>query len=255
MPLTPAPAPQKQVASLPPKPFQHVDSYATTKVYPALDWKRIDEESGYVDALLISGQNVPAGQVATVGPVDLIQLSGWAGQKSLGMRIHNVVFTICDVVVGSVAVTGKRPDVAKAVHPNLEISGWQARLYGADLPTCPTAILQAWAQPPTGPVIAPLLDSWKISFIDSNAPQQFQITHTKDYLTPDKIPELVWRNIRVKPRAVNLRRCASTKCKKVGRLVKGVIKGAVIEKSDKWALILSEKGSGWIFANLIKVTP
>ena len=114
---------------------------------------------------------------------------------------------------------------------------------------------QAWAQPPTGPVIAPLLGHWEIDLIDSNAPQQFQITRPEVYLTPDKITELVWRNIRVKSRAVNLRRCASTKCKKVGQLVKGVIKGAIVEKRDKWALILSEKGSGWIFAKLIKVLP
>jgi len=188
----------------------------------------------------------------------MIKLSGWAGHSTLGMRFGHIVFSLCGKVVGSTAINFDRRDVAKNVHINLLRSGWNARLSSNHLPTCSNTELRAWGLAPTGKILWPLNDSATIQ-----VPKQKSATvpdippnirPNTEPLHPSRVNSPQLRNITIKPNRANLRQCASTSCKIVGKIKGGTHKGYLVEMQKEWALLQLNAGAGWMARRLFTVS-
>jgi len=242
-----APSPAKiQVpgrVSLPPGfPFS---SFLPAAQYPAAEWRKVDVKAGFVDAVTIAGSGAKVGDV-TPGPTDMIDVVGWAGDGTLGMRMKDVVFSMCGKIVGHVSVGAVRPDVAKVVHPNLAPSGWQARLYVGYLPRCPGAALQVLAITPGTTTVMPVGDPIPVSLpaeakLPADAPKGTLV------FTPRSVVPAKFGPVDVLADNVELRRCASNDCPAVGQLAKARHEAIVAEETqDGWVLLILRDKAGWV---------
>ncbi len=127
-------------------PLVIVDSFPLDAQGATTDWRGIEGSAGHFDQLvLLDGSGATDGGVSTI---DILIARGWAGDTGLGMRLSDVLLARCDRIVAHAKVTLERPDVAKAVHPNLVRSGWEAQLLAGHLPSCGNDDLSAWAVVP-----------------------------------------------------------------------------------------------------------
>lgn len=227
-----------------------VDSYPASDRYPVRGWEIISDSAGFIDAVSVDGRAVPAGETLSATDGSFIELAGWAGQTGLGMRFSQVLLTVCDDVIGAVAVGDERPDVARTVHPNLLRSGWHARLYAGDFPSCKAPVLRAYGRPAIGRTVRPLEGAWPVEVRATGTAGRSTIIHEPDGLRPETAPAVDWRMLRAVPDTLNLRRCGDEACAVVGR-VSGSVVGAVVERSENWLLLQSAAGSGWARAGQI----
>lgn len=229
-----------------PPPLMSVDSYATEHFRSLKDWPQVSGAYGFVDVVAIGGDN--PGQLTSrrLSNDDVLAVSGWAGHQKLGMTMEHVVFALCDQIVGSVPVNTPRPDVAKAVHPYLDKSGWSAQLAVTHLPRCEDAQLMAYGLAFKGPNLWPLSQNTvlalprrgeiKTAKFASRAPVHDPLVR----LTPKA------RNVTVQASALRVRSCGGSKCEVLGRVSKGVYKGYIVERRDGWTLIQFPAVSGWV---------
>ena len=136
-----------------------VNSYAPGREYPLSQWEVVDDPGGFVDAIFVNGELVGLDEVVTVQQGDIIHITGWAGHRLLGMRFPEVLFSACGNIIGGVAVTVARPDVAESAHSNLLYSGWEANLFATDLPACEVPEISVWGRPPVGRTLRALVAS------------------------------------------------------------------------------------------------
>ncbi len=236
-------------------PTVEVGSYAPGSDYPLAEWETINDPAGFVDWVTVNGELIGPDEVISAGPGDMIGIGGWAGHRLLGMRFPEVLFSICDTIIGGVPVNGIRGDIAESVHPNLLYSGWETRLFAADLPHCAKASLSVWGRPPAGVTLRPVIGPRRVDMIDGPMKRAVVVINTEPLVRPEFVRLEKPERIMVPPSGIALRQCAGEQCTVMANLVPGVLDAVFVEESDGWVLIQSAMGSGWIQAYKIGKTP
>lgn len=242
-PVAEAPAPPP-VAPAPAAPARVVDSAERT--YPLTDWRIGQAVGGWIDALG-DGER-------TLGDSDILEISGWAGDGDLGWRARNVAIAVCGAVVASVKVDRPRPDVARAAHPNLGISGWHARLAVAHLPRCEQPRIRAVAQLGDGRFALPLMGDRPLNLAPPGGPRPDLLAPPVPLAPPAQESEL--RVLRITGNT-NVRGCAGTQCAKRATLPAGNYRALVAEEAGDWMLISvpASNIAGWIIKKAVAATP
>ncbi len=246
-PTQPAPPPSAPVA---------VASVPAAETYPVSAWTLAKAPSGFVDSIELEGAPLDLKEAKLLVPADVLTVTGWAGDRALGIRFPAVVLSLCGRVVASTDVGLPRPDVAKAVHPNLGKAGWSARLLVGHLPRCADEKLSGWAVAPFGPVLFPLSGEAKLDLPPAAPLPPGLNVQTHKLVRPDDRPaEPQPVKIEVKG-AVNVRECGSTKCKVVGKLDEGSHLGGLLDQVDGWALVVvPEQATGWLAERVVTMEP
>jgi|GEM_PF-1095637 len=228
-----------------------VDTVVPGDAYALESWSAERTAVGWFDSLTRKNAASPPGSTLPLEPNDIVVAQGWVGDGTLGMRFPYVLLTTCGVVVATVTVDRERPDVAKAVHPHLTRSGWQATLLAGDLPRCGSMTLQAYGVAPARRLIFPLSGEFQLALLDGEAPHSSQVEHRGVLIGPEDIP-LAPRStvLSVKPSRLELRQCGDSKCSVVGSLPIGEHAVSVLDRSPGWVLIFSERGAGWVSSHL-----
>jgi len=230
-----------------------VDTLPPENQYPLSVWYIESIGAGWVDSLRVTGKTArPDGTVPAL-PDDILLAQGWTGDNALGMRLPYVLLTLCDTVIATVPVTGDRPDVAGAIHPHLETSGWQARLLTRHLPRCESSILKAYGVAPARRMVFPLAGEFNLLFLDSAQPStQLLVEHAAPSLRPEHIPALPpSMTIAVQSGRAALKRCGDAKCPSLASLPRGEHRVTVLDQSPDWLLIFSDRGAGWLERKLV----
>lgn len=256
---TPDPTPLNAVQPLPsPVP---VDSYAADAAYDITQWTKGDEFSGYIDAASVNGVALPKGGLPRFAPGDVIVLSGWTGEVNVGIRLPYVMASVCDKVVGHAPVSGHRPDVAKAVHPNLIASGWRMRIALASLPNCEDRSLRVWGVVPgQARLILPLNGHVPMAAPDSgpgpatnpgkNKTPEFQ--NSQPLMTQDITP-LKSLTLMVKADTLNIRACGDATCSITGKFRKGEWTVVKMDESKDWLLVATPERAGWVARRFVQI--
>jgi hypothetical protein len=171
--------------------------------------------------------------------------SGWAGDPGLGLRVGFVGVGACGTVVATVAVGAARPDVRTAVHPNLDRSGWTARIFADHLPNCEGRTLEAYAFLAGGRVLAKLASG--PGALPELAGAGAQPDGPSALLHPSDLagPELGRTRVAVPQ---SLRRCGGTECAETARLPRGEHLLVVLDRREGWALVkaAASDNAGWL---------
>lgn len=236
-------------------PAVEVGSYAPGSEYPVAEWETVDDPAGFVDWITLNDELIGLDEQISVRPGDVIGIGGWAGHRLLGMRFPEVLFSFCDIVIGGVPVKGIRADIAESVHPNLLYSGWEAKLFAADLPNCANAILSVWGRPPVGATLRPIIGAREMDIIDGPSPPKVMVIHTEPLVLPEHAGLADPKRITVSSPGIVLRQCAGESCKIMAQVPSGELDAVFVEESDGWVLIQSAKGSGWVQAHKVAKTP
>lgn len=236
-------------------PAIEVESYAPGSEYPFAEWETVDDPAGFVDWVTVNGELVGLDELVSVRPGDVIGIGGWAGHRLLGMRFPEVLFSICDTVIGGVPVSGIREDISESVHPNLLYSGWEAMLFAADLPDCVNASLSVWGRPPVGATLRPVIGARRIDRIDDPAKPGVMVIHTEPIVRPEHARLAGPERITVPSSGISLRQCAGQSCPVMANVPPGELDAVFVEESDGWMLIQSAKGSGWVQAHRVGKMP
>ena len=228
----------------PTAPEQGVSSYLPAAQYPAAEWRRVETQAGFIDTITIAAtgakldDNVPKA-------TDTLDIAGWIGDPVLGLRFKDVVFSVCGKIVGHTKVGSPRPDVAKAVHPNLAPSGWRARLYVGYLPRCPGASLLVLGVVPGSVTVltvgAPVpLHLPAAEKLPANAPKGAPL------FTPKNVTPARFVPVEILPDNAELRRCGAADCAGVGQVAKGRYQAHIAEEVDGWVLLILSDKAGWL---------
>lgn len=236
-------------------PAVAVGSYAPGSEYPLAEWETVDDPAGFVDWVTVNGELIGLDELISVKPGDVIGLGGWAGHRLLGMRFPEVLFSVCDVVFGGVPVDGIRDDIAESVHPNLLYSGWEAKLYAADLPDCADTRLSVWGRPPVGSTLRPIIGTRKFVKTSDGKKPNVAVIHTEPLVRPEEARLAAPKQLLVPQPGVALRQCAGGSCVVMANIPPGALDAVLVEESDGWILIQSAKGSGWIQARALGESP
>lgn len=219
-------------------------SYLPAAQYPAAEWRRIEAQAGVVESVTVVSTGAKLGD-GMPKVTDMLEVSGWIGDPVLGLRFKDVVFAMCGMIVGHTKISLLRPDVARAVHPNLFLSGWRAKLYVAYLPRCTSATLHVLGVVPGSMTVmsagAPI--PLKLPATDkmlANAPSGAPLFTPKNVTAARFIP------VNVLPDSAELRRCGAVDCAAVGQVAKGRYAGHIAEEANGWVLLIMKDKSGWL---------
>lgn len=240
--------PEPVVATAPPI---IVDSFAPIERMPLDSWSRLNEVSGHVDVFSRVGDGARVEESLLIEPTDILVAQGWAGNFSLGLQFQDVVLSACGQIVARAQVGVSRPDVATAIHPNLEPSGWKAQVLAADLPFCSDSQLRGWAIASGGQaVLVPLVGTFAyVSPTPVDIPNRLSAQKT---VTPQTYPRPQFEPLRVTASKANLRKCGSTSCAVVGQITRGEHVVHIATRGPEWSLILFADGAGWLFNDLFE---
>lgn len=226
------------------QPVQAVSSYLPAAQYPAAEWRRIESQAGFVDAVTIVSTGAKLGD-SVPKATDTLDVTGWVGDPVLGLRFKDVVFAVCGKIVGHAKVGSPRPDVAKAVHPNLVPSGWRAKLFVGYLPRCPGASLLVLGVVPGSMTVitvgAPVpLNLPPAEKPPANAPKGAPLFAPKNVTAARFVP------VEVLPDNAELRHCGASNCTTVAQIPKGRYQGHVADEADGWVLLILSDKAGWL---------
>ncbi|HAT34235.1 MAG TPA: hypothetical protein DCS82_00845, partial [Rhodospirillaceae bacterium] len=236
-----------------------VNTVPSTQQYDIGEWNGIRQFAGWIDQMAVDGIRQPHNGPLQVRPDSIIKLSGWAGHPEFGMRVDNVLISVCKRIVGVAEVTKLRPDVAKKVHMNLLVSGWSATVAVSQMPDCAQRVFSVWALAPIGFNIFPLQGGRFLK------PRPDAGTQTESKPSPVSIssagvlprrvdrenPKVVRFDIRTQ--RLRIRSCPNTKCKVVGKFSKGKHNGFIIDEAENWILVQSGKQVGWIYLPFVDI--
>ena len=231
-----------------------VDSLSRDAQYDILNWNLVAYKSGSVDIVRTEVGAKPMDGVLVLNSGELIVLTGWAGHPKYGLRFRDVLFSLCGKVVGHASVHRARPDVAKAVHPNLGYSGWTAQLAADQLPRCEQQVLQAWGVAPIGRNIFPLNGNASVQFAGAPHSDGNRYFQQVEVLTPERNGAAVLKKITVRASALRVRKCGGTGCDVVGSISAGAYEGYVLEMVAGWTLIQIGKTVGWVSSKFLSAT-
>ncbi|MHB1218447.1 MAG: hypothetical protein ACYC1L_09665 [Alphaproteobacteria bacterium] len=240
----PPPGADVPVAAAPTTPGQGVSSYLPAAQYPAAEWRRIETQAGYVDGVTIASTGAKLGD-SVPRATDMLDVSGWVGDPVLGLRFKDVVFAVCGKIVGHTKVGSPRPDVAKAVHPNLAPSGWQARLYVGYLPRCPGASLLVFGVVPGSMTVVIVGTPVPLKLPAEEKPPA-GAPKGAPLFTPKSVAPARFVSVDVLPDNAELRRCAAADCAAVGQMAKGRYQAHIAEEAGGWVLLILSDKAGWL---------
>lgn len=231
-----------------------LNSYAKEDQYPVTAWSPNQVFAGHVDAFTFAGVALTRELSTQMVDSDVLTVSGWAGDGTLGMRVPSVVFTACGMVVGSAPVDAQRGDVARAVHPNLARSGWSARLLVGHLPRCENMVLKGYAVAPAGQALFALAGELRLDLPARAGGAEGPEFAGSAQLHPRDIPRMLpLVRLTVVSARVNVRHCAGTKCKIVGTLGNGTTNGAVLDETGGWLLGTFGEVAGWVSRRVVRI--
>jgi len=237
----------------PPPPLIKVDSYAPANHRALSNWSQMPGAYGYMDTISIGGDDPGPLTSRPLNNDDVLTLTGWAGHQRLGMTMEHVVLAMCGQLVGSVTVNGPRPDVAKAVHPYLDKSGWYAQLAVAHLPRCDDAKLMAFSLAFKGASLWPLNQNFAVTLPPGDEAKAGQFASRASIHDPNMRVTPEARTITVRASALRVRSCGGAECSVLGRVSKGVYKGYVVERRNGWTLIQLPTMAGWLSEKHIRL--
>lgn len=245
----------RAIAPLAAPPGVEVESYPPGSEYPFAEWETVDDPAGFVDWVTVNGELIGLDERITVRPGDVIGIGGWAGHRLLGMRFPEVLFSVCETVIGGADVNRIRNDIAETVHSNLLYSGWEARLYAADLPACAKASLSVWGRPPVGATLRPVVGIRRIDRIDGSPRTNVTVIYTEPLVRPESAALAMPERVAVPASGIELRQCAGESCAVMADVRSGPLDAVLVEESDGWVLIQSAQGSGWVQAHRLVESP
>lgn len=216
-------------------------------------WNRVAYQAGHVDAVRSARGAVAADGRITVAAGDVVELRGWAGHPAHGLRFRDVLLSLCGKIVGRARVNIDRPDVASAVHPNLSVSGWRAKLAADHMPRCDNAVLQAWGVAPVGHNIFPLFGDTAMSVTGTVQSPTTIFASRWPPLMPANNSEAKLKKIDVRASELPLRKCGAAACEVVGRIAQGTHEGYVLERAGDWSLFQIGASAGWASNKLIAI--
>jgi len=231
-------------------PMVIVDSLLPTAQTALGDWSGIQGSAGYFDQLvLVDGSQLGDSAVSTI---DIMVARGWAGDTGLGMRLSDVLLARCNRIIGRAKVTLDRPDVAKAVHPNLVRSGWEAQLLAGHLPSCGDDDLSAWAVIPGSPaLLISLVGRHAVTVDRIDAPAVSNVSAQSE-VRPETYGAPVKETFEILASRANLRRCGSAACPVTGQIDGGTHWGVLLEDNGEWSLMGFGEQQGWLFNKLYR---
>ncbi len=255
----PAPAPAPVAAPAPPPPPPpppplQLDS--SPSPYPLSRWQLAEPPifGGKVESAKILGRS-DANAQDNLRLDDVVELTGWAGDAALGMRIQTVLFSACDEIFASVPVNGPRPDIAQSVHRNLTPSGWTVRFMIAHVPRCARTEVRIWAAAPGRSLLLPFETLLPLQATPIGV-ERLPATVSRGALAQPPRQLLEPKSFTVPgPGAVTLRGCGATDCASTGTLARGRHAGFVIEAGPEWSLIAVGQRAGWIANASVQIAP
>lgn len=238
------PAPPGAEAAVPVPGDASTSSFPPAAQYPAAEWRGIDAQAGVVDSVIIASKGAPLGDARPL-PTDTLEVTGWLGDPALGLRFKDVLFSMCGKIIGHTKVGSPRPDVVKAVHPNLLPSGWHGRLYVGYLPPCPNPVLHVLGVVPGSMTVMTVGTAVPLKLPvpvkpPSDAPRGAPL------FTPKNVVAARFTAIDVLPDNAEMRRCGAANCTTVGQISKGRYQGHIAEEADGWVLLIMSDKAGWL---------
>ncbi|MDA0786968.1 MAG: hypothetical protein O3B37_11835, partial [Proteobacteria bacterium] len=206
--------------------------------------------AGHFDKLVLV-DGFPLGDAA-VSTIDILVARGWAGDTGLGMRLSDVLLARCNRIIGRAKVTLDRPDVAKAVHPNLVRSGWEAQLLAGHLPSCGDDDLSAWAVIPGSPALLISLVGRHAVTVDRVGAPAVSNVSAQSEIRPETYGAPAKETFEILASRANLRRCGSTTCPVTAQIDRGTHSGVLLDDDGEWSLLGFDNGQGWLFNKLYR---
>jgi hypothetical protein len=252
-PVTPAPPGTPKPLESAPLPPRMVDSAPTT--YPLSNWQIAPPPArgGAIERARILGR-ADASQQGNLRQDDLLEITGWAGDPALGMRVSKVVLAACDQVFASAAVGRQRPDIATSVHRNLGESGWVAEVLLGHVPRCENTVVRAWAVAPGRPLLLETEAELPLP-AEPRPVNPLPAVTLRAPLTGPPAEPLSPSTFLVLDRTAPLRSCAGADCLTVATLQQGRNDGYLVERSGDWVLIAVGSSAGWIADMAIEILP
>lgn len=254
-PAMPAPAPIGTLKPLDttPLPPRMVDSAAVA--YPLSNWQiaPASARGGAIERARILGR-ADASQQGNLRQDDLLEITGWAGDPALGMRVSKVVLSACDRIFASAAVGAARPDIAKSVHRNLGESGWVAEVLLGHVPRCDSTVVRAWAVAPGRPLLLEMEAELPLPAEPRPVTPLPAVTLRTPLAGPPTEP-ISASTFLVLERSLPLRSCGAADCATVATLAQGRNDGYLIERSGDWVLIAVGSNAGWVIDTAIEILP
>jgi len=253
----------KVMVDLPPPeqqapPSVEVDSYPPDALYPLESWQVVNDPAGFVEWAKVDGVIQPIDRPATAMQGQVIEFGGWAGHRLLGMRLAEVLLSVCEIVIAGAPVDIERPDIAETVHPNLTISGWHARLYASDIPACDDPTIRVWGRPPVGTTLRPVVGGRPVEVVertDGGPAVPPTVLHVRPAVLPEQAPSPVGIRLEALHRPLLLRRCADAGCAALAETSETTFEAVVVERHSGWLLLQSAVGSGWVPAGDVVPAP
>lgn len=254
-PAAPAPTARSPAPAPSPLPIA-VASVPAAETYALADWTEAKTPSGFLDGVTLEGASLDPEKSRLLVGEDVLTATGWAGDRALGIRFPKVLLAMCGRIVAAADVGLDRPDVAKAVHPNLAKSGWSARLLVGHLPRCAGATLAAWAVAPFGKVVFPLAGAVALDLPPARPLDPALTVETHPLPRPADMSDAA-KPVKIVARSkVNMRRCGSTRCKVVGQLAPGTHIAGLLDRADGWALVVTQdQATGWLAERVVTIEP
>lgn len=259
----PADQVQRVTVSVPPQPaplpeILSVNSYPPDALYPLESWQVVNDPAGFIDWIKVDGVVQPIDTPVRVTAGQVIEIGGWAGHRLLGMQFEEVLFSVCEIVIGGAPVGLERPDIAENIHPHLGNAGWEAQLYAGDIPACPGTQIRAWGRPPVGTTLRPIVGSRRIEVVEpasGEEPQRARVAHVTPAVLPEQAPSPVSIRLEKLAPEVIFRRCGEATCTPLSKTGKVIFEAVVVERRNGWLLLQSAAGSGWVSAGDVVPAP
>jgi hypothetical protein len=228
------------------EPALVVDSFPPTRHVPLDDWTRSNASAGHFDGVVKEAGRAALAPGEQIGADAVLLASGWSGDPRYGLQFRDVVLTQCDRIIARTRTTLERRDVAGAVHPNLDRSGWQALVHAADLAFCSDPAIRAWAVlPGRPPTLLPLNGAHRIAAVDLGQPVANHVPASPPLVPGDVAPPIV-SEIEITAKRVNLRRCGSTSCERIDQIDGGRHRVHIAAQRDGWSLVIFGDRAGWM---------
>jgi hypothetical protein len=236
-----------------------VDSYTVDTMYDLAHWTQGNQYSGYIDVANVNGVALPKDGSYKFALQDVIEMKGWAGEIKVGIKLPYVIASVCGKIVGHAPVSTLRPDVAKAVHRNLDVSGWRLRIASDSLPNCANRALRVWGVAPGQTrLVLPLNGHVPISApVQAASPVSNEAKainfENPDPLTVKKMTPLRSLTLMVKARQLNIRTCGDAKCPITGKFRKGEWTVVKMDESAGWLLVATPERAGWVARQFVQI--
>jgi hypothetical protein len=205
--------------------------------------------AGWIDTITVE----PGGGLQVSRDDQMLVVGGWAGETVLGARASAVLLSLCDTLIGVAPVNRPRLDVAEKVHPNLSLSGWQARLLVGHLPRCEGSHLEAWTVYPDGPMLLPLEGRVRITLPPRNEAISLAGFAGQSPVTADMMPRAQGVMVEV-DKTMTLTRIPVANGPVLFQVGPGRYPASQLEEQDGWLLLVIKGKGGWLRREAVRLS-